>query len=246
MLYQFNYSRVRTQMYDKKSRIKKAERIVKTLSQHFGKSRLKNLEVLDIGASTDIIDNALSKYFKNIISSDIDRDAINFAKRNFKRKNLKFILADAMKLSFKNDSFNIVICTHVYEHVPDAKKLFREIYRVLKVGGVCYLAAMNSLWPIEPHYDLPFLSYLPKKIADLYVRAFKGVSEYYEHPMTYWQLRNMLKEFRIYDYTEKILRNPQKFGYEDTINNYLLPFTFILSPLFKYFTPTMFWILEKK
>jgi|SRR5260221_1720714 len=236
--YQNNYAAGRIQMYDKKSREQKAVRITKTLSDYFGVNKIKKLKLLDIGASTGIIDAILAKSFKEVVGTDIDKDAIKFASKNFKRKNLKFKVEDAMKLSFKDNSFDIIICTHVYEHVPNPKKLFSEIERVLKPGGVCYLAAQNKLWPLEAHHNLLFLSYLPKAVADIYIRMFTDKKEYYEHPMSYWELQTALKKFKIHEYTSKILAKPKKFGYKNQSIG-------VFSQIFKYFTPTLFWLLEK-
>lgn len=236
--YQENYAAGRPQMYDKKSRKKKALRIVKTLAHFFGQKKIKTLTVLDVGASTGIIDNVLAKHFKKVVGTDIDSEAVKFAKKNFGRKNLVFKVDDAMKLSFKENVFDIVICTHVYEHVSDPKKLFQEIFRVLKPGGVCYLAAQNKLWPLEAHHKLLFLSYLPKNMADFYIKLFRDKKEYYEHPMTYWELQKLLRKYQIHEYTSKILSDPRTFGYENGSIG-------IIGQFAKYFTPTLFWLLEK-
>lgn len=236
--YQFEYASGRPQMYEKSSRIIKAKRVEKTLADFLGNRDQSKLKVLDVGGSSGIIANELSKKFKSVTVMDIDKGALKFAKQTFKRKNLYFRFGDAMNLPLKNNSFDIVVCTHVYEHVPYPKKLFQEIYRVLKPGGVCYLAAQNKLWPLEAHHNLPFLSYLPKKAADLYIRVI-GKKEYYEHPMSYWQLFKILRKFTIHDFTPNILSQPKKYGYK----NISLPFP--IANLVKYFTPTMFWILEK-
>jgi SAM-dependent methyltransferase len=42
---------------------------------------------------------------------------------------------DLQKLSFNDDSFNLVLSTEVFEHIPDAYRAFKEVYRVLKPGG---------------------------------------------------------------------------------------------------------------
>lgn len=240
--YQLDYAAGRPQMYDYSSRKRKALRMVKALANHFGDEKnLKKLTVLDIGSSTGIIDSVLAKNFKKVLGTDIDKNAVSFAKKNFGSKNLEFKVEDAMKLSFKNNSFDVIICSQIYEHVPDSTKLFSEIYRVLKKDGVCYLAALNRLWPLEPHYNLPFLSWLPKPLANIYMRATGKGGKYFETPETYWKLKTLTKKFTPIDYTEKILKNPKKFAYPE-----IPKFISLISPLLKYLTPTFFWILIKE
>lgn len=228
-------------MYDKKSREIKAKRMIIVLSNFLGKKSLSRMSLLDVGASTGIIDNTLAQKVGRVTGIDVDKTAIKFAKKTFHKKNLNFKVGDAMDLQFKTNSFNILICTHIYEHVPDSTKLFEEIYRVLKPGGVCYLAAMNSLWPIEPHYKLPFLSWLPRDLADFYISITDKAERYYEVPLNYWQLQKMIKNkgFTINDYTPKIFANLKYFGYQ---NN---PMGKLVSPLMKYLAPTFFWIIKK-
>jgi SAM-dependent methyltransferase len=43
--------------------------------------------------------------------------------------------ADIQKLPFNDNLFDIVICSHVLEHIPDDKKGMKEILRVLKKNG---------------------------------------------------------------------------------------------------------------
>jgi len=129
------------------SREQKARRAIKTLEAFFGKGKLKNLTALNIVSSTGIIDNVLAEKFGEMIGIDIDKKAVEFSQKAFKKKNLKFKVGDAMKLDFKDGTLDVVFCMQVYEHVPDDQKLFKEIYRVLRQGGVCYFAAGNRLWP---------------------------------------------------------------------------------------------------
>lgn len=46
---------------------------------------------------------------------------------------------DITKLSFKDESFDIIICIHVFEHINDDKAAMREVYRVLKTDGQAVL-----------------------------------------------------------------------------------------------------------
>lgn len=69
-----------------------------------------------------------------------------FIKRFRKIKTLEYITADLVSpladvkmdiqdIPFANDTFDIVICNHVMEHIPDEHKAITEVYRVLKKGG---------------------------------------------------------------------------------------------------------------
>lgn len=238
--YQFDYAARRPQMYDIKSREQKGIRMVKTLGHYFGHDKLKKLKVLDVGASTGIIDNVLSKSFGSVVGIDIDKVALYYARSKYKKQNLTFKVGDAMKLRFKDHSFDVVVCAHVYEHVPSAKKMFEEIHRVLKPRGVCYLAAVNSLWPMEPHYDLLFLSWLPKSLAHRYVKLFGKAEKYHETPKNPWQLIKIVSKFKVHNYTEKIIESPEVFGYPKSWK-LLSPISFLA----KYISPTLFWLLEK-
>jgi SAM-dependent methyltransferase len=42
---------------------------------------------------------------------------------------------DLMKTGLENDSFNFIISTEVFEHIPNPYKAFAETYRILKKGG---------------------------------------------------------------------------------------------------------------
>ena len=64
-----------------------------------------------------------------------------------KQKNLAYITADLFSpiadvkadicdLPFQENSFDVVFCNHVLEHIADDTKAMQELYRVLKPGGM--------------------------------------------------------------------------------------------------------------
>lgn len=42
---------------------------------------------------------------------------------------------DITNISFKDNTFDVIICNHVLEHVPNDQKAMQELYRVLKPNG---------------------------------------------------------------------------------------------------------------
>jgi SAM-dependent methyltransferase len=52
---------------------------------------------------------------------------------------------DIMHMSFANASFDVILCSHVLEHVADDRRAMRELHRVLKPGGWAILQV-----PVDP------------------------------------------------------------------------------------------------
>lgn len=70
-----------------------------------------------------------------------------FLKRFRKLKNLEYtttdllspiadVKADICDLPFEDNSYDIILCNHVLEHIPDDTKAMQELYRVMKPGGM--------------------------------------------------------------------------------------------------------------
>lgn len=53
--------------------------------------------------------------------------------------------ADLSGLASPDASFDVVICNHVLEHVPDVDKAISEIFRIMKPGGVAILQVPIAL-----------------------------------------------------------------------------------------------------
>jgi len=55
------------------------------------------------------------------------------------------IKADICDLPFKANTYDIILCNHVLEHIPDDTKAMQELYRVLKPGGFGILQIPQDL-----------------------------------------------------------------------------------------------------
>ena len=79
-----------------------------------------------------------------------------FYKRFRKQKNLDYtttdlnspladVKADICELPFKDEEFDVILCNHVLEHIPDDTKAMQELYRILKKGGMGILQIPQDL-----------------------------------------------------------------------------------------------------
>jgi SAM-dependent methyltransferase len=235
--YQYEYSNIEGKMLDVEGRRRKANTMVAVLRDACDRP-LQELSLLNVGGSAGIIDDVLAGHFLRIDSVDIDEPAIARARKNFVRDNLFFAVGDAMNLQFDDHHFDVAICSHVYEHVPDASKLMAELERVLKPGGICYFAAGNRFAWLEPHYHLPLLSAIPRPLAHLYMRLAGKGDYYYERHLSYWGLRALTRGFEVEDYTGKIVEDPERFGAD-----YMLEPGSMKAALAKLITRHLTWIV---
>lgn len=208
--YQYGFSAHSPYVYEVENRERKARTMVAVL-EDFLPGPLGQCDLLNVGGSAGVIDNYLARHFASVIGVDIDEPAIRHAQQNFRSDNLHFQVADALQLPFRDASFDVVICSHVYEHVPDPVRMFREISRVLRKGGVCYFSAGNRLMWNEPHYNLPLLSVLPRPLAHVYIRLAGKARYYHEKHLSYWGLKSLVRGFSLHDYTARLVMEPDRF-----------------------------------
>tara|TARA_X000000368_G_scaffold377522_1_gene331249 strand:+ start:1635 stop:2384 length:750 start_codon:yes stop_codon:yes gene_type:complete len=243
--YQYNFSEIDDSMFDESQRITKAKKTISVLEDFL--TETNNLTLLDIGCSSGIMTYEYAKKFKKIIAIDIDKQAINYAKTKKSKINIEYKASPIEELNLKENSIDVITCSHIYEHVPSAENLMVNIYKFLKPGGVCYFAAGNRYKIIEGHYKLPFLSFFPKKISNIYIRTFTKYDEYYENHLSIRNLKKLVSQFYVHDYTLKIIKNPEKFYATDQISHgRIYHFCLnILSKVLYFMIPTYIWILEK-
>lgn len=155
----------------------------------------------DLGAGTGIMRAALEmRMEKPLYGFEIDVSFVENPER--------MVGADVERLPLRDGALDFVIMNHLYEHVSRPDLLFREAFRVLAPGGSAYVTAGSRLAVIEPHYRLPFLSWLPRPAASAYLRI-SGRGESYEgiRFLTYRPLTNLMRTagFIVHDITERAI-----------------------------------------
>ena len=108
--------------------------------------------VLEIGSGAGLLGQAIkeksgssSQYF----SVELGESGARLSKD----KGLEVVRADAVRLPFSDGAFDVVVSTDVFEHIPDANGLSKEMQRVLKAGGKAFIVIAD---PAEGRFDKTF------------------------------------------------------------------------------------------
>lgn len=221
------------------NRYKKAINIENLLSI---KSTSKTYKILEIGTGSGLI----ASYFANQSLFKFEVHSVDVIDQCVDKNHINFQLIKNTILPYKNSEFDIVISNHVIEHVGDIDMQcshLNEIYRVLKSDGEVYLACPNRFMIKEPHYQLYFLSWLPRALSNKYLTLFNKNNQYDCYPPHLIQLNNMLvnEKFKIQHVEDKIVNSLLNKN-----NNLVIQIAIqILCRLFQFWIPTFACILKK-
>lgn len=149
--------------------------------------------LLEIGCGS----GGISHYFATHAQLAFHVDAVDVTDTRKVADGYRFQKVTGTRLPFGDRSFDVVLSNHVIEHVGErAEQLdhLREIHRVLSDDGACYLAVPNRWMLVEPHYKLPFLSWLPVSLRSAYVRMARRGDFYDCLPLAMHEIEGMLRE----------------------------------------------------
>ncbi|MGH8396986.1 MAG: class I SAM-dependent methyltransferase [Gammaproteobacteria bacterium] len=134
--------------------------------------------LLEVGTGS----GAIAQYFSELSLPKFDVWAVDVEDQRITNQGYRFKLYDGQHLPFDDESFDVVVSNHVIEHVGDRNCQavhVTELCRVLAPGGYVYLATPSRWQVVEPHFSLPFLSWIPRAWRDHYVRL-SGKGEIYD------------------------------------------------------------------
>ena len=241
------FSSLSPSILKRQARVRVGRQILAVLDDHVKPPGLSGRRVLDVGCSSGIITSLLADFCGPVVGVDVDAEAIRLARAEPKKSNLDFMVMSGSTLDFPSGSFDLVICNQVYYWLEDPAQLMAEIFRVLTPGGSCFFASVNKYKLWENQYRLPLLSVLPRRLADICVRASGKGDRFGCRYLSFWELGRLCGNFVIHRYTARVLKDPVKYRFANlstlkTITNALPVRLFeVLEP----FSPNIIWLLDK-
>lgn len=153
-------------------------------------------EVIDIGCGYGHMTVELAKSCSKAVGIEPNETLAAAARENIHDQGLTNAHIRQLTVEQLDDveCFDLAIMDNVLEHIEDQVDALWRLSRCLRIGGVAFILVPNKLWPIEVHYGLPFLSYLPLPMANWYLRASRRGSDYGDasYAPTYRRLRKLL------------------------------------------------------
>ena len=154
-----------------------------------------------------------------------------------------FLSGSAYSLPFCDDSFDLVVCSEVLEHLHDYKDAIKEINRVLKPGGqflasvpaefpekICWL--LSEAYQNQPggHLRIFKKNELIKEIVE-HNFSFESSQRFHSLHSAYWWLRCLFWKSQESNIIIK--------GYKKILERHILKKPFFLDSIDKFFNPIL-------
>ncbi|OGD55266.1 hypothetical protein A3E73_02160 [Candidatus Beckwithbacteria bacterium RIFCSPHIGHO2_12_FULL_47_17] len=164
---------------------------VKKIFQELGNIRHKKL--LDVGCEAGYITLKLAQKGAQVTAIDLIEEPIKQLRLRLKDQSLKIKLrvADATKLPFKPDTFDIILATEVIEHITKLPLFVAGAAKVLKPGGKLLITFPNEnlrqkLYPVvslfgikaELENQVTLNNFRSEKILKLFAQKFTLIKHY--------------------------------------------------------------------
>ena len=100
--------------------------------------------VLELGCGTGKNTAGLMNKAQHVTAVDFSEHMLHKAKEKYSAANLIFLQADITKpWQFESDSFNLVTCNLILEHIKNLDFVFSEAARVLKDDGYFFISELH-------------------------------------------------------------------------------------------------------
>jgi ubiquinone/menaquinone biosynthesis C-methylase UbiE len=113
--------------------------------------------VLEVGSGMGLLTHEAARRLPDACVVGVEFSRAQLAKANRELGNLRFIQANAHYLPLADDSFDVVYCRWLLEHVADPLRVLQEMRRVVRPGGRVLVmendTSLQSYDPPAPHFD---------------------------------------------------------------------------------------------
>ena len=106
---------------------------------------LSEIKILDVGCGGGLLSEPLSRLGADVFGIDASDNNIKIAKLHAKKSNLniKYFCSSPEKFKIKNE-FDVILNMEIVEHVEDVDFFLKSCSKLLKKGGIMFVATLNK------------------------------------------------------------------------------------------------------
>jgi SAM-dependent methyltransferase len=128
------------------------------------------VKALEVGPGSGVYLPLLAELFDEVVAADVEQDFLAHARRlRQSHRNLVPVTDDITDTRLAPDSFDLVLCSEVIEHLRTSAPALAGIHRLLRPGGYLVLSTPQRHSPLEVAGRIAFLP----GIIDLVRRIYK-------------------------------------------------------------------------
>lgn len=107
---------------------------------------------LNLGTGEGDYDRMIAAHCSQLIGCDVNEEDLAHARSlNTDVRNLRYETNNALALTYPDNHFDLIVSCEVIEHVGQPAQMIREMYRVMKPGGVAIMTFPSREFPFT--YD---------------------------------------------------------------------------------------------
>jgi ubiquinone/menaquinone biosynthesis C-methylase UbiE len=176
--------------------LERAESYLEALERMRERSLGRGDRVLEVGCGTAALAAAAARRGCTVIASDVSMRWLVLARKQMEEigRDVELVCCAAEALPFQSETYDVVIAGDVVEHVADQRLFARECARVLRPGGMLFIATPNRYsLALEPHVRLWGVGFLPRGVARGYVERVRKAPYDHVRLLSSFALRRLLE-----------------------------------------------------
>jgi SAM-dependent methyltransferase len=124
---------------------------------------------LEVGPGSGVYLPLLSDLAGAVVASDIEEAFLARAREiAAERPNIDVVLDDIVACGLPSESFDLVLCSEVIEHIPDPAAALASMHRILRPGGNLLLSTPHRFSPLELAGRVAFLPGIVDVVRRIY------------------------------------------------------------------------------
>lgn len=129
--------------------------------------------ILDVGVATEDAgaSNPLERWYPR--PEDLTASGLGPPPDICRRRGIRFVRADGLRLPFADGEFDVVHANAVIEHVGNRARQRRFVDELLRVGRRVWISTPDASGPLEPHTLVPFAHWLHPRWRGRVYRALR-------------------------------------------------------------------------